>query len=205
MDRPTFHLNTSAPPAAGCPEALWGAERLQHLRFPPFTHAHPAVLNINKAHEEHQTLGNQIADQVVATVGSWRFIITQSIILLAWVILNSVAWAYAWDPRPFILLNLALSFEAAYAAPFVMISQNRQAAKDRLTAEQDYHMDIKGEEEIRYILEHLDHQDTLILSLMEQLEHQHEVILRQMGAGAPALGQNGQAQAQDKSGLSSTG
>jgi hypothetical protein len=117
MDIPTSQLNAPATPAAGRPEALWGAERLQHLRFPPFKHAHPAVLNINKAHEEHQTLGNRIADQVVATVGSWRFIITQSIILLAWVVLNSVAWAYAWDPRPFILLNLALSFEAAYCPP----------------------------------------------------------------------------------------
>jgi uncharacterized membrane protein len=91
----------------------------------------------------------------------------------------------------FTCLNLALSFEAAYAAPFVLISQNRQAAKDRLTAEQDYHMDMKGEEEIRYILEHLDHQDALILRLMEQLEHQHEVILQYIGAAPPALGQNG--------------
>jgi uncharacterized membrane protein len=190
MDIPTSRRDASATPVVGRPEALSGAERLEHLRFPTFKHAHPAILNINQAHEEHQTLGNRIADQVVATVGSWRFIILQSIILLAWIVLNSVAWAYAWDPRPFILLNLALSFEAAYSAPFVMISQNRQAAKDRLTAEQDYHMDIKGEEEIRYILEHLDHQDALILGLMEQLEHQHEAILRQIGAAHPALGQN---------------
>ena len=192
MNRSTIpHLDASGLPAAFHQDTLLVAERLQHLRFPTFKHAHPAVLNINIAHEEHLTLGNRIADQVVATVGSWRFIITQSIILLAWVILNSVAWAYAWDPRPFILLNLALSFEAAYAAPFVMISQNRQAAKDRLTAEQDYHMDMKGEEEIRYILEHLDHQDALILQLMEQLEHQHEVILQYIGAAPPALVQNG--------------
>src|SRR6185437_14971621 len=144
----TPHLEASGTSVAFQQEVFSVAERLQHLRFPTFKHAHPVVLNVNTAHEEHQTLGNRIADQVVATVGSWRFIITQSIILLAWIVLNSVAWAYAWNPRPFILLNLALSFEAAYAAPFVMISQNRQADKDRHQAEEDYRTNVEAERRI---------------------------------------------------------
>src|SRR4030081_2690844 len=90
-------------------------------------------------------LGQRVADGVAATMGSWRFIIIQSCILAVWLILNSVAWINHWDTYPFILLNLALSFEAAYAAPIIMMSQNRQAAKDRLMAESDYDCNIKGE------------------------------------------------------------
>src|SRR3984893_11867582 len=66
------------------------------------------------------TTGQRIADQVAATMGSWKFIIIQSIILLAWIALNVTAFVEQWDPYPFILLNLALSFQAAYAAPFIM-------------------------------------------------------------------------------------
>jgi uncharacterized membrane protein len=69
--------------------------------------------------------GQRIADKVAATMGSWSFIIVQSVILTVWIILNVIAWISHWDPYPFILLNLALSFQAAYAAPFIMISQNR--------------------------------------------------------------------------------
>ncbi len=72
------------------------------------------------------TTGQRIADTVAATMGSWKFIIIQSVILLAWIALNITAYIEHWDPYPFILLNLALSFQAAYAAPFIMMSQNRQ-------------------------------------------------------------------------------
>jgi uncharacterized membrane protein len=152
------------------------SESLHHLRFPKFKHNHPAVMDVNKEHEERLTIGAKIADKVAATVGSWPFIITQSIILAGWIILNIVAVIGKWDPYPFILLNLALSFQAAYAAPFVMMSQNRQAEKDRLTAMNDYQTDQKGEEEIRHIMEHLDHQDDLILQILQRLEAQHIVI-----------------------------
>jgi uncharacterized membrane protein len=156
-------------------------ENLHHLRFPTFKHEHTAeIINVNKVHDEQLTRGDKIADAVAALVGSWRFIIVQSIILLAWIVLNAIAWAYRWDPYPFILLNLALSFQAAYSAPFVMMSQNRQAAKDRLTAENDYRTDMKGEEEIRHILAHLEHQDTLIIKIIERLETQHEEMLQRL-------------------------
>ena len=71
------------------------------------------------------TLGQRIADDVAAMMGSWTFIIIQSALLLAWIVLNITAYVQNWDPYPFILLNLALSFQAAYAAPFIMMSQNR--------------------------------------------------------------------------------
>lgn len=79
----------------------------------------------------HTNIGDKIADQVAATVGSWRFIIIQSTLLLIWLILNITGIVFRWDPYPFILLNLALSFQAAYTGPVVMMSQNRQAARDR--------------------------------------------------------------------------
>ncbi|HTP76118.1 MAG TPA: DUF1003 domain-containing protein [Rhizomicrobium sp.] len=102
------------------------------------------------------TLGQRIADSVAANMGSWRFIIIQSMILVVWIILNITAWVQNWDPYPFILLNLALSFQAAYAAPFIMMSQNRQQDVDRQAAEHDYQVNIKAELEIELLHEKID-------------------------------------------------
>src|SRR5687767_12513391 len=95
------------------------------------------------------TLGQRVADKVAATMGSWKFIIFQSTILFLWMALNVTAFVQQWDPYPFILLNLALSFQAAYAAPFIMMSQNRQQEIDRQTAKNDYQIDLKAEHEIK--------------------------------------------------------
>lgn len=102
------------------------------------------------------TVGQRIADTVAATMGSWRFIIIQSTILVSWIALNVTAYVRHWDPYPFILLNLALSFQAAYAAPFIMMSQNRQQQIDRKEAENDYHVNIKAELEIELLHEKID-------------------------------------------------
>src|SRR5919201_1432172 len=100
----------------------------------------------NTRFEESMTVGQRIADAVAATMGSWRFIIIQSLLLGTWIVLNAIELvARPWDPYPFILLNLMLSFQAAYAAPIIMMSQNRQAAKDRLQAELDLQTDLKAE------------------------------------------------------------
>src|SRR5450756_1100157 len=109
-----------------------------------------------EADENQLTIGQRIADTVAATMGSWRFIIIQSIILLIWIILNVTAYIQQWDPYPFILLNLALSFQAAYAAPFIMMSQNRQAAIDRAAAQTDYGINAKAELEIELLHQKLD-------------------------------------------------
>lgn len=111
---------------------------------------HPALIsrNVHEQHAEQLSLGERVSDAIAATMGSWRFIIIQSAILAVWVLLNVVAWVAHWDPYPFILLNLMLSFQAAYAAPVIMMSQNRQEAKDRLRAEHDYEINLKAEMEI---------------------------------------------------------
>ncbi len=113
-------------------------------------------------------------------MGSWPFIIIQSMILAAWVAVNAIAWAYRWDPYPFILLNLALSFQAAYAAPIIMMSQNRQAAKDRLDAENDYNINVKAEEEVKSIMQHLEQQDEMMIDILHHLETQHQAMLDRM-------------------------
>ena len=109
-----------------------------------------------KAPADTLTVGQKIADQVAATMGSWPFIIIQSGILALWIALNVTAFVNRWDPYPFILLNLALSFQAAYAAPFIMMSQNRQQDIDRKQAENDYKINIKAELEIELLHEKVD-------------------------------------------------
>ncbi len=102
------------------------------------------------------TAGQRIADLVAATMGSWKFIIIQSAALFVWIVLNVTAYIRQWDPYPFILLNLALSFQAAYAAPFIMMSQNRQQDIDRMAAENDYKVNIKAELEIELLHQKID-------------------------------------------------
>lgn len=102
------------------------------------------------------SVGQRVADGVANTVGSWRFIIAQSLLLAAWIVVNIIATVHHWDPYPFILLNLLLSFQAAYTAPLIMMSQNRQAAIDRQNAAHDYDINIKAELEIETLHEKVD-------------------------------------------------
>lgn len=102
------------------------------------------------------TLGQRIADQVAVTMGSWTFIIVQSVLLAIWIVLNITAYIERWDPYPFILLNLLLSFQAAYAAPVIMMSQNRQQDIDRRDAANDYRINVKAELEIESLHAKID-------------------------------------------------
>lgn len=141
------------------------------LKFPePFKHRHPPVQNVNQLFEDQLTGGQQAADWVAGAMGSWPFILIQSTLLAFWIVLNIVAWFQHWDPYPFILMNLVLSMQAAYAAPIIMMSQNRQATKDRLEAHNDYQINQKAEEEIRAILDHLVAQD-------QALDRLHQILL----------------------------
>ncbi len=82
--------------------------------------------NWHQRHTEEMTFGQRLADSVATGMGSWRFIIIQTIIVLLWMVLNVVGFCYHWDIYPFILLNLVFSTQAAYAAPIIMMAQNRQ-------------------------------------------------------------------------------
>jgi uncharacterized membrane protein len=108
-------------------------------------HRHP----VNVRHLDGRSLGERIADEVAARVGSWPFIILQTVGLALWILYNGyvavrLLHGKGFDPYPFILLNLMLSFQAGYTGPVVMMSQNRQAAKDRDMAEHDYHVNQRA-------------------------------------------------------------
>ena len=133
------------------------------------------------------TLGQKIADAVASTMGSWRFIIIQSLILLVWIVLNVTAVVQRWDPYPFILLNLALSFQAAYAAPFIMMAQNRQQEIDRKEAENDYKINVKAELEIELLHQKIDElREKEVLYLTETIKNLSE-LLEQRGVSPPAI------------------
>lgn len=96
-----------------------------------------------------RTFGQKAADALTKWAGSWTFISILTILLLIWIAINVLAYAYRWDPYPFILLNLLLSFMAAYQAPIILMSQNRVSERDRAREERDYLIDRKAEREIQ--------------------------------------------------------
>jgi uncharacterized membrane protein len=123
---------------------------------------------VNLRHSDGRSRGERLADALAARVGSWPFIIVQSSLLAIWILYNGfiavqVVRGRPFDPFPFILLNLMLSFQAAYTGPIVMMSQNRQAAKDRDMAEHDYLVNQRS-------FDHLCWQNDQILRLLEALQ-----------------------------------
>lgn len=135
--------------------ALLRAHRQAHRR------GADAALPLRKLVAEHLetpplTRGQRLADGVAATIGSWRFIVIQSTAILLWITGNVLVGANSWDPYPFILLNLLLSFQAAYTAPAIMMSQNRQSELDRRHAQSDYEINVKAELEIELLHEKID-------------------------------------------------
>ncbi|APW61836.1 DUF1003 domain-containing protein [Paludisphaera borealis] len=110
------------------------------------------VAQMERASHEVRTRGERLADMIAAAVGSWTFILIQTALLGLWVVLNILAWARHWDPYPFILLNLALSFQSAYAAPILMISQNRQAKLSERRNHLDLQINMLAEQETTEIL-----------------------------------------------------
>ncbi len=104
--------------------------------------------NWHAKHLDSLNFGNRIADAVARGMGSWNFIIIQTIVVILWMTLNLVGFMYHWDVYPFILLNLLFSTQAAYAAPIIMMSQNRQSERDRMHAEEDYKTNVDAKKEI---------------------------------------------------------
>jgi uncharacterized membrane protein len=114
--------------------------------------------NINVEFDQKLTLGQRLSDKLADSAGSWGFIIIFGIVILFWIIINTVLLVFRhFDPYPFILLNLVLSCLAALQAPVILMSQNRQESRDRLRAEYDYRVNLKAELEIRNLHEKMDH------------------------------------------------
>jgi uncharacterized membrane protein len=148
--------------------------------------------NIEKQFERKLTFGERLSDHIAAFGGSWRFIITFGAVLLGWIAFNAfVLTTRAFDPYPFILLNLILSCLAAIQAPIIMMSQNRSEARDRARAENDYKVNLKAELEIRHLHEKIDHllrrQYNRLFEIQQmQIDLLEELSQRRRGAGGQA-------------------
>lgn len=125
--------------------------------------------DVGQEHEQGLTFGDRLADQVASFGGSWTFLILFGIFILVWVGINAAMLAHAFDPYPYILLNLFMSMLASIQAPVIMMSQNRQAKKDRIEAAHDYEVNLKAEVEIMALHEKLD--EIRAKDLAEVLKH----------------------------------
>jgi uncharacterized membrane protein len=137
---------------------------------PPYRHEHGPIKNVNEVVKEQLTAGQRASDWIAAKIGSWPFIIGQSVLLALWAMLNITAWLRHWDPYPFIFMNLMLSLQAAYTAPMIMMSQNRAAIRDRVEAHIDYEVNLMAETEIKVILENLEAQNVAIAEIHKLVE-----------------------------------
>ena len=131
-------------------EVLRKHRRQHRERFPTQVATHLTDIG------QELTPGQKISDRVAKTVGSWKFIIIQSVCILGWIGYNSVNQTNVWDPYPYILLNLMLSFQAAYTAPAIMMSQNRLSEIDRRQATNDFEVNVKAELEIGLLHQKID-------------------------------------------------
>ena len=144
-------------------EAVLQSERgelstLEHEVLASLRDHETLATNIDAESDRERTFGERLADRIASFGGSWTFLILFGLFLVAWIVTNSlVLYWRPVDPYPFILLNLVLSCLAAIQAPVIMMSQNRQEAKDRLRSEHDYQVNLKAELEIRHLHEKLDH------------------------------------------------
>jgi uncharacterized membrane protein len=125
-------------------------------------------------HIEALTVGEKVSDAVANGMGSWKFIIWQSIFVVCWMTLNVIGFVKHWDVYPFILLNLIFSTQAAYAAPIIMMAQNRQSKRDRVQAEDDYKTNLDAKEEIECLQRQLNKIETekldKIMLLLQELK-----------------------------------
>lgn len=140
--------------------------------------------NLNTTIDETATFGQRLADKVATFGGSWTFILLFAGVLVVWIVINSVAlFSNPFDPYPFILLNLVLSCLAAIQAPIIMMSQNRQNAKDRMKADNDYRVNLKAELEIRHLHSKLDLLLTHQWQRLLEIQQVQTDLLEELGKG----------------------
>src|SRR6202162_1147353 len=133
-------------------------------------HDHPPVRDLNRETERRLTLADRIAMDFTRLVGSWVFVLAQLGLMLVWVVLNALSLIRHWDPYPFQFLNFILTLEVAAWVSLVLMAFNRQADRDRLRAQHDYELDVKAEEELKALMNHLMHQDEILLQIVNRLD-----------------------------------
>jgi uncharacterized membrane protein len=133
-------------------------------------HDHPPVRDLNREVDRKQTLAERIGADFARLVGSWVFVLAQIGLMVVWVILNAIGSLAHWDGYPFHLLNFVFSLEAVLWASLVLMALNRMYDRDRLRAQHDYELDVKAEEELKALMNHLMHQDEILLQIVNRLD-----------------------------------
>lgn len=140
---------------------------------------------ISRRLHEERTFGERLADAVADAVGSWSFLIIQTILVVLWIAINVVAVVRRWDPYPFVLLNLLFSVQAAYTGPVLLLSSNRTAQRDRIMAEHDHVTNEKAEKLVESLMSELLRNSKATLAIAEHLEL-HQDTLAEHGASLEA-------------------
>jgi len=133
-------------------------------------HDHPPVRDLNREVERKLTFADRVSDDFARLVGSWVFVLVQGGIMVLWIALNAIGLIRPWDRYPFAFLNFILSLEAAIWVSIVLMALNRIADRDRLRAQHDYELDVKSEEELKALMNHLMHQDEILLQIVNRLD-----------------------------------
>ena len=133
-------------------------------------HDHPPVRDLNREVDRKLTFADQVADDFARLVGSWYFVLAQAGIMVLWVGLNAFNLIHPWDKYPFLFLNFILSLEAAIWVSVVLMAVNRLADRDRLRAQHEYELNVKAEEELKALMNHLMHQDEILLQIVNRLD-----------------------------------
>jgi uncharacterized membrane protein len=133
-------------------------------------HDHPPVRDLNREVDRKLTFADRVADDFSRLVGSWYFVLAQAGIMVLWVGLNALNLIHPWDKYPFQFLNFILSLEAAVWVSIVLMAVNRLADRDRLRAQHDYELNVKAEEELKALMNHLMHQDEILLQIVNRLD-----------------------------------
>jgi uncharacterized membrane protein len=133
-------------------------------------HDHPPVRDLNREVERKLNFADRVADDFARLVGSWIFVLVQVGIMAVWIVLNALNILHPWDRFPFLFLNLILSLEAALWVSVVLMSLNRLADRDRLRAQHEFELNVKAEEELKALMNHLMHQDEILLQIVNRLD-----------------------------------
>ena len=158
-------MATQAPPQ---PRELSHKATALRRRKVATDHLHP----VNQVHIDEATFGERMADRVATVIGSWPFLIVQTVLIAMWVILNVVAFVNHWDPYPFILLNLCFSLQAAYTGPILLVAGNRQSQLDRLRLEHTAAVEEAAEKMTIEILKEIETNTEATVRILEHIKQQ---------------------------------
>jgi uncharacterized membrane protein len=133
-------------------------------------HDHPPVRDLNREFDRKLTFTDRVASDFARLVGSWIFVLAQVGLMLLWVVLNAIGLLRHWDPYPFLFLNFIFSLEAAIWVSVVLMTLNSIADRDRMRAQNEYELNVKAEEELKALMNHLMHQDEILLQIVNRLD-----------------------------------